>query len=78
MKKINFKCTICGSIVRYNKKLENPTIFTCSTCHAEYDESIFKSSKKRNSRIYFKKYGFILAIVSALYLIFLVYRILIY
>lgn len=78
MKKIKFKCTICGSIVRYNKKLENPTIFTCSNCHAEYDQSIFNSPNKRSSRIYFKKYGFLIAILGGLYLISLVFRILIY
>ena len=53
MKKINFKCTVCGCKVSYNKKLENLTTFTCSNCNAEYDENIFKSTKKRNSRIYF-------------------------
>ena len=75
MKKIDFKCTVCDCKVSYNKKLEN---FTCSNCNAEYDGSIFKSSKKRSFGLYFKKYGFLLAILSALYLVYLVYRILIY
>lgn len=74
MKKIDFKCTICGYKVSYNIKLES---FTCSNCNTEYDKNIFTFSKKRKFGIYFKKYGFLLAVISAIYLIYLVYRILI-
>jgi len=77
MKKIIFKCTVCGWKVSYNKNLQNSTAFTCSNCNTEYDASIFKSSRKRSSRIYFKKYGFLLAILGAIYILSLVYRILI-
>ena len=77
MKKINFKCTVCGWKVSYNKSLQNSTAFTCSNCNTEYDTSIFESSKKRSPRIYFKKYGILLAILGALYILSLVYRILI-
>ena len=75
MKKIIFKCMVCGWKVSYNKNLQNSTTFSCSNCNTEYDESIFKSSKKRSPRIYFKKYGILIAIISAFYLLFLVYRI---
>jgi hypothetical protein len=73
MKKIDFKCTICG-YKAYEISLES---FRCLNCNTEYDRSIFKFSKKQKSGIKFKKYGFLLAILSTLYLIFLVYRILI-
>jgi predicted RNA-binding Zn-ribbon protein involved in translation (DUF1610 family) len=75
MKKISFKCTVCGWKVSYNKNLQNSTTFTCPNCNTEYDESIFTSSRTRSSRIYFKKYGILIAIISAFYLLFLVYRI---
>ena len=77
MKKISFKCTVCGLKVSYNKSLQNSTTFTCSNCNTEYDESIFTSFRTRSSRKHFKKYGFLIAILSAFYLLFLVYRILI-
>ncbi|KKN58074.1 hypothetical protein LCGC14_0555900 [marine sediment metagenome] len=75
MKKKDFKCTICGYKVIYNIKLES---LTCSNCNTEYDKGIFRFSKKQKLGIYFKKYGFLLAVISSIYLIYLVYRILIY
>ena len=75
MKKNGFKCTICGYKVSYAMKVE---AFTCPNCNTEYDKSIFAFSKKRKFGIYFKKYGFLLAILSSLYLLYLVYRILVY
>ena len=77
MKKISFKCTVCGGKVNYTKNLQTSTTFTCSNCNTEYDESIFTSFRKRSSRTHFKKYGLLIAILSAFYLLFLVYRILI-
>ena len=75
MKKIDFKCTVCGYKASYDISLES---IRCSNCNTEYDKNIFISSKKPKFRIYFKKYGFLLAVLSALYLLYLVYRILIY
>jgi predicted RNA-binding Zn-ribbon protein involved in translation (DUF1610 family) len=77
MKKIIFKCTVCGWKVSYNNTLQNSTTFTCTNCKTEYDESIFTSSRTRNSSKHFKKYGILIAILSAFYLLFLVYRVLI-
>ena len=57
MKKISFNCTECGWEVTYNKNLQNSPTFTCSNCNTEYDETIFTSSRTRNPRRYFKKYG---------------------
>jgi len=74
MKKIDFKCIICGYKESYNIKLER---LTCPNCNTEYDKSMFTFSKKRKFGIYFKKYGFLLAIISSIYLLYLVYRILI-
>ena len=75
MKKIDFKCTVCGYENKYDMSLES---FKCSNCHTEYDKSVFRFSKKQKTGVKFKKYGFLIAILSAFYLIYLIFRILVY
>ena len=75
MKIKNIKCTICDSKLDYNEDLGN---FTCSVCNANYDGDIFHFSKKRKFSFRFKKYGLLIALLGALYLIYLTYRIFFY
>ena len=75
MKIKNIKCIICDSKLNYNEDLNN---FTCSACSATHDADIFHFSKKREFLFRFKKYGLLIALLGALYLIYLTYRIFFY
>ena len=75
MKIKNITCTICDSKLNYNEDLDT---FTCSACNANYDGDIFHFSKKRKFSFRFKKYGLLIALLGALYLIYLTYRIFFY
>ncbi len=75
MKRKNIKCTICDSELNYNDNLDN---YACSVCNANYDAGIFQFSHERKFSFRFKKYGILIALLGALYLIYLTYRIFFY
>ena len=75
MKMKNIKCTISSSKLEYNEELEQ---FTCPECNTIYEKDIFKFSKERKFTFRFKKYGLLIALLAALYLIYLTYRIFLY
>ncbi len=75
MKIKNIKCTICDSRLDYNDDLDN---FTCSVCNASYEGDIFHFSHERKFSFRFTKYSLLIALLGALYLIYLTYRIFFY
>jgi len=75
MKSKNIKCTICDSKLNYNDDLDN---YTCSVCNANYDAGIFQFSHERKFSFRFKKYGLLIALLGAFYLMYLTYRIFFY
>ena len=76
MKIKNITCTICNSKLNYNEDLDK---FTCSVCNASYEGDIFHvKNYERKFSLRFKKYGLLIALLGALYLIYLTYRIFFY
>ena len=75
MKIKNYKCTICDSRLNYNNDLDN---LTCSGCNASYEGDIFHQKYERKFSFRFKKYSLLIALLGALYLIYLAYRIFYY
>ena len=74
MKK-TYKCLVCEDKVEFN---EESNKFICTKCNAEYDLDIFNSKRKFNLKLKFRRYGLIFALLSAFYLLWLIYRIFIY
>ena len=71
MKKTH-KCLLCEDKVEFN---EESNKFICTRCNAEYDLSVFDSKKKLKFNIKFRRYGLIFALLSAFYILWLIYRI---
>ena len=74
MKK-SYKCLLCKDKVEFN---EESNKFICTKCNAEYESNVFNSNKKFNFNVKFRRYGLLFALLSALYLLYLIYRIFIY
>jgi hypothetical protein len=75
MKKSHIKCVICGGNVVYDESNEN---FKCIDCRAKLSSEVFNLGKKNNAHLYLSKLKILFAILGALYLMYLLYRFLIY
>jgi hypothetical protein len=75
MRKNEFKCVICGGNVVYDEINKN---FKCIDCRANLSSDLFNSGKKNNARLYLSKIKILFAVLGALYLMYLLYRFIIY
>ena len=71
MGKKQIKCILCGGNVIYNNITEN---FTCSECNAHHSTDMFNSQKKKGVRFGIKRIRILIAILGALYLLWLLSR----
>jgi len=71
MGKKQIKCIICGGNVIYDEITQN---LTCSVCKAHHSSDIFKSQKIKGTRFRITKIRILVAIMGALYLLWVLYR----
>jgi len=76
MKQSELKCAICGGKLL---KKENSEEYLCAECSASHDSTIFQDTNSKSSKKGIAlKLNLFVAIIGALYLLWLAYRIFIY
>ena len=73
--KKRIKCLVCGGNIGYD---ENAKIYTCINCNASHSSDLFDSYKKRGIHFRLSKLRIFFAILGALYLLYWLYRVMIY
>ncbi|MHA1146825.1 MAG: hypothetical protein ACTSR8_01115 [Promethearchaeota archaeon] len=76
MKDSAYKCAICSGNVQQDAEQK---YFKCKDCNAVHDPILYKNAEAKRIKGKFKlKWSLMGAIISALYLLWLVYRLFIY
>jgi hypothetical protein len=75
MGKKQVKCLLCGGTIGYDANAEN---YKCIDCNAHHSSDLFGSYKKIGTRFRLTKLRIFFAILGALYLLYWLYRVMIY
>ena len=76
MKKSQIKCVVCDGNMIYNKNTEN---YQCIKCNTDHSLEIFTSSNNtKKSRLNLSRIRIVVAVLGSLYLLFILYRWMIY
>ena len=76
MGKKDLKCMICDGNIIHNSESEK---YTCSDCKANFDANVFHGSGEKISQKKFNyRFRSLFALIGALYLLWLAYRIFMY
>lgn len=76
MKDSAYKCAVCGGLVQYNPELDH---YKCNECLAIHESVLYKNADAKMNRGKFRlKWSLFGAIIAALYLLWLVYRLFVY
>jgi len=75
MNKKQVKCLLCGGTVGYDANTEK---YKCLDCNASHSSELFNSYKKRGIPFRLSKLRIIFAILGALYLLYWLFRVMIY
>ena len=74
MKTTNLKCMVCDGVIIHHKPTQK---LICSKCNAEHASEMFegKSNIERKFKFHLPKLKFLFAILAAVYLLYLAFRI---
>ncbi|MFX0072026.1 MAG: hypothetical protein ACFFAO_13130 [Candidatus Hermodarchaeota archaeon] len=76
MKKNQIKCVVCGGNITYNKNTEN---YQCIKCNTDHSSEVFAfSNNAKKSRLNLSRIRIVVAVLGSLYLLFILYRWIIY
>ena len=75
MKKNKGKCVVCGGNIVFDQDSQN---YKCFDCDATHSSDLFKNYEKNGKRLYLPKLRMLFAVLGALYLLYWLYRVLIY
>ena len=75
MNKKQNKCLVCGGTIGYDAKTNK---YSCFNCNASHTSDLFDTSKSKGVRFHITKLRIIFAILGALYLLYWLFRVMIY
>ncbi len=75
MKKKTGRCVVCGGNIAYDDQSQN---FKCFDCDASHSSDLFKPYEKTGKRLHLPKLRILFAALGALYLLYWLFRVLIY
>ncbi len=75
MNKKQAKCLVCGGTIGYDANTEN---YKCINCNASHSSDLFDTYKKKGTRFHITKLRILFAILGALYLLYWLFRVMIY
>jgi len=75
MKKKQGTCVVCGGNIVYDEESQN---FKCFDCEASHSSDLFNTSEKMGKRLRLPKLRILFAVLGALYLLYWLFRVMIY